>query len=191
MWGSEKKLNRNGISRFSVENFSAQSAERFRCGPLRYIRKVRLSKKFMPKRVISLFSVDIMSRLLPIKFVGETLCVSDSLGQRKLLSRGYRDSPLVFLASQYWNISWVIPSTLRNISGIEFFYAWERKIMFFSRNFLSHSSRKLLGTTSNFQNTWDLGNFHAYHGFPSFFCLSVPKNLVRNQLMFQKFSNVR
>ena len=93
---SKKILNENRLSRFSVENFLAQSAERFRCGPLRYIRKVRLSKKFMPKRVISLFSVDIMSRLLPIKFVGETLCVSDSLGQPKLLSRGYRDSPLVF-----------------------------------------------------------------------------------------------
>ena len=98
---SKKNLNKNGISRFSVENFSAQSAESFRCGTLRYIRKVPLSKIFMPWRVISLFSVEFMSRLLRIMFVGEPLCVSESLGHRKLLSRGYRDSPLIFLASQY------------------------------------------------------------------------------------------
>ena len=93
---SKKNLNKNGISRFSVENFSAQSAESFRCGTLRYIRKVPLSKNFMPWRVISLFLVEFMSRLLRIMFVGEPLCVSESLGHRKLLSRGYRDSPLIF-----------------------------------------------------------------------------------------------
>ena len=63
----KEKLNWNGISRFSVENFSAQSAERFRCGTLWYIRKLRLSKSFMPRRVISLFSVEFFSRILPIK----------------------------------------------------------------------------------------------------------------------------
>ena len=98
---SKKLMQKNGMSRLSVEKFLSENAENFRWGTLRYIRKVRLSKSFMPKRVISLFSVDIMSRLLPIKFVGETFCVSDSLGHRKLLSRGYRDSPLIFLASQY------------------------------------------------------------------------------------------
>ena len=50
----------------------------------------------MPKRVISLFSVEYMPRLLPIKFVGEPLCLSESLGHRKFLSRGYRDSQLIF-----------------------------------------------------------------------------------------------
>ena len=94
-------MQKNGMSRLSVEKFLSENAENFRWGTLRYIRKVRLLKNFMPKRVISLFSVDIMSRLLPIKFVGETFCVSDSLGHRKLLSRGYRDSLLTFLASQY------------------------------------------------------------------------------------------
>ena len=50
----KKKLSKNGISRFCVEMFLAQSAEGFRCGALPYIRKVRLSKKFIPKRLISL-----------------------------------------------------------------------------------------------------------------------------------------
>ena len=72
---SKKIVSKNGISRFSVEIFLAQSAEGFRCGALRYIRKVRLSKKFIPKRLISLFSVDFFSLKMPIKFIGEPLCV--------------------------------------------------------------------------------------------------------------------
>ena len=95
---SKKILNKNGISRFSDENFSAQSAERFRCGTLRYSRKGRLSKNFMPKRVISLFSVEFFSRILPIKLGRKSLFVSESLGHRRLLCSvaGYRDSPLIF-----------------------------------------------------------------------------------------------
>ena len=100
---TKKTLNENGISRFSVENFLAQSAEKFRCGTLRYIRKVRLPKNFMPKRVISLFSVEFFSRILPTKLGRESLFVSESLGHRRLLCSvaGHRDSPLIFLASQY------------------------------------------------------------------------------------------
>ena len=70
----KKILKENGISRFSVENFLAQSAKKFRCGTLRYIRKVRLSKTFMPKRVISLFSVEFFSRILPKKLGRNPLC---------------------------------------------------------------------------------------------------------------------
>ena len=84
---SKKILNKNGISRLSVENFLAQSAEVFRCGTLRYIRKVRLSKEFMPKRLISLFSVGFFSRILPIKFVTESLFVSESLRHRRLYAQ--------------------------------------------------------------------------------------------------------
>ena len=29
--------------------------------------------------------------------------------------------------------------------------------------------KKILGTTSRFQNIWDLGNFYLYHGFSSIF----------------------
>ena len=88
--------------------------------------------------------------LLPLKFlkfVGEPLCVSESLGHRKLLlSRGVVSRFSVdFLASQYWQIAWVTPSTLRKNSGIETFYAWERKITFFKRSLLSHSTQKFPG----------------------------------------------
>ena len=100
-----KKLSiKNGISRLFVENFLfflLRVPKDFRCGKLRCIRKVQLSKNFMPKRVISLFSVDFFSRILPIKLGREFLFVSDSLGLRRLLCKvaGYRDSPLIFLTS--------------------------------------------------------------------------------------------
>ena len=82
---SKKLMHKNGRSRFSVENFSLQGAKRFRWGTLRYTRKVRLSKNFMPKRLISLFSVELYSLMLPIKFVREPLFVSESLGHRRFL----------------------------------------------------------------------------------------------------------
>ena len=59
--------------------------EKLRWGTLRYIRKVGLSKNIMTERLISLFSADFFSRILPIKFLGEPLCVSEPLGHRKLL----------------------------------------------------------------------------------------------------------
>ena len=122
---TKKIFNENGISRFSVENFLAQSANKFRCGTLRYIKKVRLSKNFMPKRVISIFSVEFFSRILPTKLGRESLFVSESLGHRRLLCSvaGYRDSPFIFLASQSRKISCVTPSNVRKSSGTEFFYA--------------------------------------------------------------------
>ena len=119
---SKKNLNKNGISRFSFENFSAQSAERFRCGTLRYIRKIRLSKSFRPKRLISLFCVKFLSCLLPIKFAGEPLCVAESLRHRKFDGRGYRDSPLIFLGL----------TVLKNFVG----YTFNLPELFGYRNFL-------------------------------------------------------
>ena len=73
---SKKLMQKNGVSRLSVEKFLSQSAEKFRWGTLRYIRKVQLSKNFMPKRVISLLSVEFLSRLLPMNLAGGHLCDS-------------------------------------------------------------------------------------------------------------------
>ena len=96
------------------------------------------------------------------------------------------------LALQYWQIAWVTPSTFRKVSGIETFYAWERKITSFSRSFCPTVRKDFPGTTSKLQNFWDLEIFYAYNGFPSiFFCLTVPKNFLRNHLKFQNVSNVR
>ena len=88
-------MDKNVISRFPVENFLSRP-EKFRWGTLRYVRKARLSKNFMTEWLISLFSVEFFSRILPIKFVEEPLCVSESLGNRKRLCSlgGSRDFPL-------------------------------------------------------------------------------------------------
>ena len=127
----------------------------------------------MPKRVISLFCVEYMPRLLPIKFVGDHLCLSESLGHRKFFSRGYRDSPLIFFGL----------TVLKNFVG----NAFNLPESFGYRNFLCMGTenhvflpkflcltkpKKFVVTTSKFQKTWDLGNFHAYHGFPSIFFVS-------------------
>ena len=95
---SKKFMNKNGRSRFSVESFLSQGAEKFRWGTLRYIIKFRLSKNFMAKRSISLFSVELYSLILPKKLDGEPLFVSESLGQRKCLCSigGYCDFLLIF-----------------------------------------------------------------------------------------------
>ena len=82
---SKKIMNKNGMSRLSVESFLSEGAKKFRWGTLRYTRKVRLSKNFMPKRLISLFSHELYSPMLPIKFVRETLFVSESMGHRRFL----------------------------------------------------------------------------------------------------------
>ena len=96
-------MNKNGMSRFSVEIFLSEGAENFRWGTLRYTRKVRLSKNFMPKRLISLFSVELYSLMLPIKFVREPLFVSESLGHRRLLCSvgGVAIFRWLFLACKY------------------------------------------------------------------------------------------
>ena len=111
------------------------------------MRKVRLSKNFMPMRLISLFSVEFLSRILPIKFVVEPLCVSESLGLRKLLCsvRGHRDIPLVFLASQYCKISWVTPSTYGKFWASKLSMYENGKSRFSAENSLSHNTKKVRG----------------------------------------------
>ena len=80
-------IDKKVISRFPVENFLSRP-KKFRWGTLRYIRKVRLSKNFLTECLISLFSVEFFSRIMPTKFVGEPPCVSESLGHRILYAQG-------------------------------------------------------------------------------------------------------
>ena len=140
-------LQKNGISRFSVE-FFCLGLKKNRWGTFRYIRKVQLSKNFMRKRAISLFSP--FSRFTAYKIRWGTPLCFRILGTSKtfMLSRG-GGGVVIFrwflLASQYWKFSWVTPSTLRKKSGFETFITRERKITFFSRKVLSHSSRKIPG----------------------------------------------
>ena len=101
---SKNLMRKNRILRLSVESFLAQSAEGFSsCRTLRYIRKVRPSKNFMPEKVISLFSVEFFFTYTAYKVRwGNPLCFRNFRTSKTfMLSRGHRDFPLVFLASQY------------------------------------------------------------------------------------------
>ena len=95
---SKKFMQLNGMSRFSVENFSSQGAERFRCGTLRYIRKVRPSKNFMTKRLITFFSVEFFFTYTSSKVRWRTPLCFRIFGTSKIfmLSRGQRNFPSVF-----------------------------------------------------------------------------------------------
>ena len=172
---SRKILNKNGLSRFSVEHFSAQSAERFGCGTLRYSRKGRLSKNFMPKMVISLFSVSFFSRILPIKLGRESLFVSESLGHRRLLCSvaGYRESPLIFFGLTVLKNFVRNPFNRRETFGYRNFLCMKTENHVFLPKFLCLTKpKKFVVTTSKFQIIWDLEKFLSYHDFPSSFFVS-------------------
>ena len=133
----------------------------------------------MPRRVISLFSVEFFSRILPIKLGRESLFVSESLGHRRILCSvaGYRDSPLILLASQTWKFSCLTPSNFRKYSGIDFSMHENGKSRS-SFEILCLTVRKnFLGTTSKIQKVWGLGNFFVYHGFSSIFLSHSTENL--------------
>ena len=174
MWGVKKIINKNGISRLPVENFFAHSAERFRCGKLWYIRKVRLSKNFMLKRVISFFSVDFFSCILPVKFVTESLFVSESLRHRWLYAQrralrfsvGFFGLPLLknFVGN---------PFNLWESFGYRNFQCMKTENHVFLPKFLCLTiPKKFVVTTSKFQIFWDIEKFLSYHDFPSNFFVS-------------------
>ena len=184
-------MNENGISRFSVENFLAQSAEKFRCGTLRYIRKVRLSKNFMPKRVISLFSVEFFSRILPTKLGRESLFVSESLGHRRLLCSvaGYRDSPLIFFGL----------TVLKNFVGNDFnlpeFFGYRNfpclrteNHVLQSKNFVSQFAKKSWQPLLSFRKLGISEVFIRITVFVRFFFLSQYRKTSRGTILcFEKF----
>ena len=51
-------MQKRGVSRLFVQNFSSHCTEKFRWGTLRWIRKFRVAKNFMHKKEISLNSVE-------------------------------------------------------------------------------------------------------------------------------------
>ena len=78
-------------------------AEKFRWGTLCYIRKVRLSKNFMTKKLITVFSVEFFFTYTASKVRWRTPLCFRIFGTSKtfMLSRGQRKFPSFFLASQY------------------------------------------------------------------------------------------
>ena len=142
-----KKLSiRTEYHDFPSKNFLLRLPKDFRCGKLRCIRKVRLSKKFMPKRVISLFSVDFFFFTYTAYKVryGIPLCFRIFETSKTLLLRGgHRDFPLVIFR---------LP-VLKNFVGNPF----NLTEIFGYRNFLCMRMEN-----------------HVF--LPKFLCLTIPKN---------------
>ena len=165
----KKLMQKNRKSRLSIENFLSQSAKKFRWGTLRYIRKVRLSKN--PKRVISLFSVEFMSRLLPIKLAGEPLCDPGFLGHRKISWSvgGYRDSPLIFFGLTVLKIFVGNAFNLSKIFGNRNFICMRTENHVLQSNFFVSQYQKDRGNHFSVSDYMDLEKFLSYHDFSSNF----------------------
>ena len=190
---TKKILKENGISRFSAENFLAQSAEKFRCGTLRYIRKVRLSKNFMPKRMISIFSVEFFSRILPKKLGRNPLCFR-IFGTSKtfMLSSGVSRFSFDLFGLTVLKKFVRIPFERPEIFGYRIFPGMRTKnhvlrSNFFVSQYAKNSWERLL----SFKKFGIWETFRNFTFFLRFFCLTVAKNFVRYILMFKTVSKVR
>ena len=133
----------------------------------------------MTMRLISLFSVEFFSRILPINFVGEPLCVSEPLGHRKLLCsvrgvavfRWFFGLPVlkIFVGNHF---------NLTGNFGYRNFLCMRTEKLVFPPKFLCLTiPKKFVVTTSKFQIIWDLENSLSYHDFPSKFLSHITEKL--------------
>ena len=141
---------KKGISLFSVETFLYHRAEKFRGWTIQCFRKLRVSKDFRHKQggITILCWKNFVS--VPKKFAGETSCVSESFGYRKILCirRGFHYFLLkLFFASQCRKISWGNHSLFQKTSGIEIVYTVEGEITILLWKFFVSQCRKCLGGT--------------------------------------------
>ena len=150
------------MSRFSVENLPSQGAERLRCGTLWYIRKVRLSKTFMTKRLITLFSVEFFFTYTASKVRWRTPLCFRIFGTSKTFMFS-RESAIFrrFFGLPVLKNLMGNPVSLTQYFVIETFYAWERKIKFFCRIFFVLQHRK--------SSWWPLLSFRLF-GISKTFC---------------------
>ena len=167
-------MQKNGISRFSVEIFLSR-CRKISLGNTSVCQNSAAIEKLHDWVVDITFLRWIFFTYTAYKIRWGTPLCFRIFGKSKtfMLSRGDLAFFRCFsLALQYWHIAWVTPSNFRSISGIETFYAWDRKITSFSRIFCPTVRKNFPGTTSKLQKFWDLENFYAYNGFPSIFFVS-------------------
>ena len=186
-------MQKNGISRLSVENFLSQSAGKFRWGTLRYIRKVRLSRNLMPKRVISFFSVEFLSRLLPINLAGNPSLIQD-LWETEYCYAQYGGIAILrcFFGLPVLKHFVGITFNLTENFGYRIFLCMRTENhVLQSKIFVAQYAKIYWEPILSFRVLGISETFMHITVFLQFFCLTVPKNFVRNNLMFQKVSNVR
>ena len=100
-------MRRGGLSKFSVENFLSQSAEKIRRGTLLCFRKFRVPKIVRDKRRGGYH--DFLSKLfcltVPKKFVGEPFSVSLISGIEKVWMRGWGGGVSRFSVEKFFSHS--------------------------------------------------------------------------------------
>ena len=176
-------------------NFFCLGLKKKRWGTLRYIRKVQLSKNFMRKRAISLFSP--FSRFTAYKIRWGTPLCFRILGTSKtfMLSRGgggRRDIPLVFVGLPVLKIFVSNPINLTEKVGFRnFHYMRTENHVLQSKSFVSQFAKsswkpflcfRIIGVSKTFMQsrfTFD------------FFLSQSTEKLLEAHLKFQKVSNVR
>ena len=87
--------------------------------------KISGIEKFVRRKGISRFSVEVICLTLPKQFLKETFCVSVNFWYRNVfcIGRAYHDFLSRFFGSHYRNISWKNPSVFQKISATEKFSA--------------------------------------------------------------------
>ena len=193
-----------GITIFRWKIFVSQY-EKFRRANRMCLRKFRVSKNFMPKRGISRFSIKkIVVSQYRKYFVGEPFFVSETFWYRKnLWIRGGRGGGSITIFRQK-NVCLTVSKNLVGetfsvslISGIERFYASEIYLTILCRNFFCLSAEKFRRGTFLIcvsekiwyrKKLWIRGGGGKGGGsitiFSRKFCLTIPKNLVRESYCF-------
>ena len=192
-----------GITIFRWKIFVSQY-EKFRRANRMCLRKFRVSKNFMPKRGISRFSIKKNCCLTVPKILrrGTLLCFRNFLVSKKLMDkrgegrREYHDFPSknVCLTVSKNLVGETFSVSL--ISGIERFYASEIYLTILCRNFFCLSAEKFRRGTflicvseKNLVSKKIMDKRGGEGGgsitiFSRKFCLTIPKNLVRESYCF-------
>ena len=147
----------------------------------------------MPKRVIWLFSVEFMSRLLPINLAGEPFCDPGSLGHRKLLcSVGVSRFSVDFFGLTVLKNFVGNPFNLPEIFGFRNFLCMRTENhVLQSKIFVAQYAKIYWEPILSFRILGISETFIRITVFLRFFLSHSTENFVRNYLMFQKESNVR
>ena len=125
----------------------SHSTEKFRRGTLRCFRKFLVSKNFMHKKGVSLFSVEIFCLIVLKNFVAEHFSVSENFGFQKTLS--IKEGGITFPRGTFFHLTVPIKIVGEHICVSEEF--WYRKFSrtgegklqgFSSKIFFSHRTEK-------------------------------------------------
>ena len=201
-WSGKILWIRGGVSRFPVEKFFSHCTEIFHLRTIWCFKKILLSKIFMHRRGggASRFCRNFFSHRTETKsFVKEPFCFPEIFWYRKnLWIRGgiSRFSVKIFMSHSAKNFRKGILLFLRKFLVSISFFDEKGGITFFRRKILLSQCRKIswaslqcfrkFGVSKSFMHN------RGYHNFPlKMFCLTVPKNIVKEPFSVSLFSGIK